>query len=91
MATHKVTGDQKLFERACYMSKLKVTKFQLPTPNGFRAVLKKQAGAQICPPPLPVQNRLMEDQLHRFDTFDWYNIHQWKGVPICGKFNRTRV
>ena len=35
MATPKVPGDQKLFERACYMLKLKVTKFQLPTSNGF--------------------------------------------------------
>ena len=33
MATSKVPGDQKLFERMCL--KLKVTKFQLPTPNGF--------------------------------------------------------
>ena len=35
MTTPKVPGDQKLFERVCYMLKLKVTKFQLPTPNGF--------------------------------------------------------
>ena len=35
MATSKVPGDQKLFERVCCMLKLKVTKFQLPTPNGF--------------------------------------------------------
>ena len=28
-------GGQKLFERVCYMLKLKVAKFQLPTPNGF--------------------------------------------------------
>ena len=35
MATPKVPGNQKLLERACYMLKLKVTKFQLPTPNGF--------------------------------------------------------
>ena len=35
MVTPKVPGDQKLFERVCYMLKLKVTKFQLPTPNGF--------------------------------------------------------
>ena len=35
MAIPKVPGDQKLFERVCYMLKLKVTKFQLPTPNGF--------------------------------------------------------
>ena len=31
MATAKVPGDQKLFERVCYMLKLKVTKFQLLT------------------------------------------------------------
>ena len=35
MATHKAPGDQKLFERVCYMLKLKVTKFQFPTRNGF--------------------------------------------------------
>ena len=35
METPEVPGDQKLFERVCYMLKLKVTKFQLPTPNGF--------------------------------------------------------
>ena len=35
MATPTVPGDQKLFERVCYMLKIKVTKFQLPTPNGF--------------------------------------------------------
>ena len=35
MATPKVPGDHKLFEKVCYMLKLKVTKFQLPTPNGF--------------------------------------------------------
>ena len=35
MATPKVPGDQKLFERVSCMLKLKVTKFQLPTPNGF--------------------------------------------------------
>ena len=34
MATPKVPGNQELFERVCYMLKLKVTKFQLPTPNG---------------------------------------------------------
>ena len=35
MATPKMPGDQKLFERVNYMLKLKVTKFQLPTPNRF--------------------------------------------------------
>ena len=38
MATPKVPCDQKLFERGNYMLiilKLKVTKFQLPTPNDF--------------------------------------------------------
>ena len=29
LATSKIPGDQKLFERVCYMLKLKVTKFQL--------------------------------------------------------------
>ena len=35
MATPKIPGNQKLFERVCYIQKLKVTKFQLPRPNGF--------------------------------------------------------
>ena len=35
MATTKIPGDQKLFERVYYMLKLKVTKFQLLRPNGF--------------------------------------------------------
>ena len=35
MATPKISGDQKLFERVCYTSKLKATKFRLPRPNGF--------------------------------------------------------
>ena len=35
MATPKVSGDQKLFEMVCYVFRLKVTKFQLPTPNSF--------------------------------------------------------
>ena len=56
MATPKVPGNQKLFERACHMLKLKVTKFQLPTPNGFRDVLKKPAGGGAILP--PVQNRV---------------------------------
>ena len=30
MATRKIPGDQKLFERMCYLLKLKDTKFQLP-------------------------------------------------------------
>ena len=59
MATPKVPGDQKLFERVCYMLKLKVTKFQLSIHNGFSAVLKKNSlgGGQIPPPP-SVQNRV---------------------------------
>ena len=35
MATPKIPGDQKLFERVCYILKLKVRKFQLPGPNSF--------------------------------------------------------
>ena len=35
MATPKDPGEQKLFERVCYMLKLKVTKFQFATPNDF--------------------------------------------------------
>ena len=58
MATPKVLGDQKQFERACYMLKLKVTKFQLRTPNGFLAVLKKVAGGKFPLPPPPFQKGL---------------------------------
>ena len=35
MATPKIPGDEKLFERVCYMLKLKVTNFQLPKANSF--------------------------------------------------------
>ena len=35
MATPKIPGDPKLFERVCRMLKLKVTKFQLSRHNGF--------------------------------------------------------
>ena len=35
IVTLKVPGNQNLFERVCYMLKLKVTKFQLPTSNSF--------------------------------------------------------
>ena len=35
MATPKVPSDQKLFEKVCYTLILKLTKFQLPTPNSF--------------------------------------------------------
>ena len=55
MTTPKVPGNQKLFERVCYMLKLKVTKFQLSTPNGFRAVFKKASCGRAnlpSPPPL---------------------------------------
>ena len=53
MAATKVPGDQKLFERVCYMLKLNVTKFQLPTPNGFCVVLKETCwgGGNFAPPP----------------------------------------
>ena len=45
-----VPSDQKLLEKVRYMLKLKVTKFQLPTPNSFWAVLKKNSlGGQIPP------------------------------------------
>ena len=54
MATPKAPGDQKLFERVNCMLKLKVTKFQVCTPNGFWAILKKPAG-KFAP---PVQNRV---------------------------------
>ena len=35
MGSPKVPGNQKLFEKVHFTLKLKVTKFQLPTPNGF--------------------------------------------------------
>ena len=54
MAIPRVPGDQKLFERVCYTFILKVAKFQLPTPNSFRAVLKNQLGGKFP----PVQNRV---------------------------------
>ena len=44
MATSKIPVDQQLFERMWYMLKLKVTKFQLSTPNDFWAVLKNSGG-----------------------------------------------
>ena len=56
MATPKVAGDQKLFERACYMFKLKVTKFQRPTPDGFWFVFKNQLAGKFATPPPPVKN-----------------------------------
>ena len=54
MATPKVQGDQKPFENVYYMLKLKVTKFQYPTPNNFRPVLKKTAGGHLPPPLLKI-------------------------------------
>ena len=51
----KVPSDQKLFERVCCMFKLKVTKFQRPTPKGFSELYKKQLGGASLP---PVQNRV---------------------------------
>ena len=35
MATPKVTGDEKLFERVCYTLLPKVKMFQLPIPNSL--------------------------------------------------------
>ena len=45
MATPKVSGDQKLFERVCCMLKLKVTK--------FLSCIKNSKGANLPPPPHP--------------------------------------
>ena len=59
-ATPKIRSDQKLFERVCYMLKLKVTKIQLRRPNGFCAMFKKPAGVGNLPP--PVQNRVKKGQ-----------------------------
>ena len=44
MATPKVPVDQKLFERVCFMLKLKVTKFQLPTPKGWTIIFYQGGG-----------------------------------------------
>ena len=65
MATPKILGDQKLFERVCYMLKLKFTKFQLPRPTVSELYLKKKqlGGGQICH--LPVQTRVK--------LVDWVN------------------
>ena len=41
----------KNYLKGCYTLQLKVTKFQLPTPNAFWAVLKKQLRGKICPSP----------------------------------------
>ena len=51
MATTKIPGHQKLFKRMCYMLKVKVTKFLLPRPHSFRAILKNQLGANLPPCP----------------------------------------
>ena len=64
MEMPKVPGDGKLFERVCYTLILKVTKFRLPTPNSFRAVLNNQleegggGGGRIW----PFQNRVNAKQ-----------------------------
>ena len=60
IVTPKVPGDQILFKKVCYMLTLKVTKFQLPTSNGFRAVLRKNSlrGGIMS----SVQNRVNIDQ-----------------------------
>ena len=49
MTAPKVAGDQKLLEGVYYMLKLKVTKFQLPTPKCCGAVLKKPAEGTFAP------------------------------------------
>ena len=63
METSKVPGDQKLLERVCYMPKLKVTKFQFPTPSPTPTVsecIKKPAGGNFPPPPPPTKIRLSQ-------------------------------
>ena len=51
MATPKIPGDQKVFEKVCYMLKLKVTNFQLPRPIKVSELyLKNQLGANLSPP-----------------------------------------
>ena len=63
MATPKVPCDQKLFERVSYTLILKVTKFQLSTPNSFLAVLKNSSGGG-GEFPSPIQNRVNFIMLH---------------------------
>ena len=48
MATPKIPGDQKLFERMCYMLKLKVTKFQLPIVSQLSKCLKFMTFREGC-------------------------------------------
>ena len=61
MATPKILGNQKLFERVCCILKLKVTKFQLPRPDGFRAILRKPAGGggKFATPPSNIGLRVV--------------------------------
>ena len=57
IATPKVPSDQKQFDRVYCTLISKVTKFQLPTPNSFCAVLKKTAEGE-GKFASPVQNRV---------------------------------
>ena len=51
----------KNYLKGCDILKLKVTRFQLPTPNGFWAVLKKNSGGGGEFASLPVQIRVKMD------------------------------
>ena len=50
MATPKVLGDQKLFERVCLYAKIKVTKLHLTVSELY----KKNAWGQISPTPTKI-------------------------------------
>ena len=80
VATPKIPGDQKLFERVCYELKLKITKFQLPRPNGFWALLKKQLGGKFL-------SRLNGEMLWPLGSFcriafPGHQVQLWKGFYI---------
>ena len=66
MATLKVPGDLKLFERACYTLIRKFTKFQLLTPNSYWTVLTK-----LAPPP-PPPSKIGSTVLVRITSVQWY-------------------
>ena len=72
MATSKIPVDQKLFERMCFMLKLKVTKFQLSTRNDFWAVLKTVGWNSS---PTLIQNRV-KTSLYNDAEWDKNKIYQ---------------
>ena len=86
MATPKIPGDQKLFERVSYMLKLKVTKFQLPRANGFLSYITVQNSVKV---PV-VQNLKIKKRLtHRaLKTADNSSLQNGDLVHSEGKHGR---